>query len=55
MGRQPAPIAMELRKGRRDLLRRVLEAAERLEHIPVTMPRPSLLPLLRSLYQPHRP
>ena len=48
-------IAMELRKGRRDLLRRVLEAAERLEHYSYDAPRPSLLPLLRPLCQRHRP
>ena len=45
----------ELRKGRRDLLRAVLQAAERLEHYSYDDPRPSLLPLLRPLCQRHRP
>ena len=42
-------IATELRKGRRDLLRRVLEAAERLEHYSYTRPGHRSLPLLRPL------
>ncbi|WP_323772394.1 hypothetical protein [Antarctobacter sp.] len=45
----------ELRKGRRDLLRAVLEAAERLEHYSYQMLRPSRLPLLRPLCPRHRP
>lgn len=47
-------ITHQLRQGRRDMLRRVLEAAERLEHYSYEdMPRPSLLPLLRPLCQFH--
>ncbi len=38
---------IELRKGRRDMLRRVLEAAERLEHYSYDEAPPSLLPLLQ--------